>query len=612
MSEIQQNDGRNAAVKTGYSYGTPCYDQSTAGVTRCNTSASPEYGPIVGYASTTVTHYDYGGAVLNKQTTIFSQDANNTIGRPNIVDVMTSGNVILSRTDYDYATESISGLANMFSYNSQTITTQYQNGTTSAALSRKVTYTYDPAFQGGSQYGNLTHIYSYDDAAGTPYQTVRRRYYPNVSGNYWLVNKASVESLYAGNLATLLSGAWHYYDGASDHTTPPTKGTVTRTRAFDPTINCSDVPGGGGAGCINSGAYKTIDTVATYDSFGNTLTTVSYSDYGYRTFNSSGSQVYNSFPSQSRTTTIAYDATYKLYPLSVTNPLGQATTFQIYGFNGTLDGFQKQPGLLKQVTEANGVVTKYEYDPFGRLYAVYDGYNFTGFGDTNTSNGDPVSRYLYYDNNWNNATTFLNPAGNAPFFIAALQRPGSHPAPASSSSGYAFNEHTYYDGFGRPIQSRSAYNWLEGQALSRDIYSSTAYHANGQANCQTVPYDLAAYSDRGLVWPASPFHATACTSQPRTTTTYDVLGRPDIVTAPDGSTTNRDYAILNNVTLGGYSKFSQVMVYDANNHRSDSYTNARGQLIAVREYSGTASPLHPFRHHHLWLQCPWQPGGCVG
>ncbi len=46
---------------------------------------------------------------------------------------------------------------------------------------------------------------------------------------------------------------------------------------------------------------------------------------------------------------------------------------------------------------------------------------------------------------------------------------------------------------------------------------------------------------------------------------------------------------MNNVSLGGYNKFSQVMGYDGNNHRTDSYTNARGQLIAVREYSGTSS-----------------------
>jgi hypothetical protein len=122
---------------------------------------------------------------------------------------------------------------------------------------------------------------------------VRNRFYPNTSGNYWLVNKAGVESLYAGNLTTLLSGAWHYYDGATDHTTPPTKGLVSRSRAFDPTIECSDVPGGGGA--TRATAYQTIDTVATADSYGNTLTTVTYSDYGWRTFNSSGSRCTTAF-----------------------------------------------------------------------------------------------------------------------------------------------------------------------------------------------------------------------------------------------------------------------------------------------------------------------------
>ena len=252
--------------------------------------------------------------------------------------------------------------------------------------------------------------------------------------------------------------------------------------------------------------------------------------------------------------------------------------------------------MLKQVTEASGITTKYEYDPFGRLYAVYDAnttYNnddFAGFGNNDPGDGDPVNRYLYYDNNFNNVITFTNPLNDEPFVSVVVSRPGSYPAPANSNNGYAFNEQTFYDGFGRPIQNRSVWNWLDGQSKSREIYSSTDYHANGQAECQTVPYDLAYYSDspRNLNWPESPFDTTACSSQPHTSTTYDELGRPDVVTAPDGSTTNQDYLIRNDITLGGYSKLNQVTVYDANTHARSQFSNARGQLVAVREFSGTS------------------------
>ena len=597
VTQVEYDDGRNDPVKTTYDYTTPCYDQTDSGVNRCNTSTSPQYGNIVGFATTTQTNYDYNGStILNKQTTTFSQNANNTIGRPTQVDFMNSSSTLLSRTDYSYTTESIGGIANMFSYNSQTVSTQYQSGLGSAALSSKVVYAYDPVYQGntGTQYGNLTHIYEYDDAAAaTPYRTTRHWYYPNSSGNYWLVNHVGATGVYQGNGWTHLSARWTYYDGNSSHQTAPTQGAVTRSRQLlTDNENCNQISSPP-PGCIY--LYLTAESSYGYDSYGNQTHQYGSNEYHYQAFDNNWIPIPGSAPATETTTQISYETDYHLYPVQVTLSgtgfTSQTTTFQVYGFNGVgLTGFQEQRGTLKQVTEANGITTKYEYDPFGRLYAVYDGYdNFAGFDDTDTGNGDPVSRYLYLDNNWTHADSFLDPANDKPFFIHALNRPGSY-ATNSSSSGYAFAEETFYDGFGRPIQNRSIWNWLDGQSKSRDIYSSTAYHANGQVNCQTMPYDLAYYLDRGLVWPDSPFDPTSCTSKPRTTTTYDALARPDITTAPDGTTTNQDYAILNNVPLGGYNKLSQSTTYDAHNHRRDQFSNALGQLVAVREYSGTASP----------------------
>ncbi|MCP4424263.1 MAG: hypothetical protein GY803_07230, partial [Chloroflexi bacterium] len=183
-------------------------------------------------------------------------------------------------------------------------------------------------------------------------------------------------------------------------------------------------------------------------------------------------------------------------------------------------------------------------DPFGRLWATYD--NETNRGDIdNRGDGDPVTKYRYWDNNWNDpyGGDSLDPAGDAPFFIAVQQRPESFSAPANSSGGFAYNDQTFYDGFGRPIQTRSIWASVDGENLTREIFTTTEYDALGRAACATTPFDVPFYSDRNKVWPDSAFVPDSCASKPHTSTTYDALGRPLFVTAPDGNNTEHRYPI---------------------------------------------------------------------
>ena len=470
VTTVLANDGRNPSVKTTFAYTQPCYGQwgtPPAGAINCGVADSPQYGNIVGHQTTTQTNYDYNGTtILNKQVTTFSQAANTSIGRPTQVNVYAGSTTLMSETTNSYTTESINGLANMFTYTSQTTNKTYSNGSDTPYISSKVTYQYIPANQGGVQYGNLTHIKEYDDInAATYYRETRRTYYPNttlVGGTQnWFVGLVGVEGIY-NSAGSLINGTWYHYDGSNGSAnTPPTKGALTRLSKIVPT-SCGSV-----VGCTY--ARQTIDTYSSYNGYGNLTGTTTYSGYGYRYFNSSWTIIQESPPTTTaRTTNITYETGYNLYPVQVSNPLTHVTKFEVYGFkniNGTViavDGFQKQPGLLKAVIDPNNVTTKYEYDPFGRLHAVYDGYSdsdtqvsaFSGFGDTLPWNGNPVSLYKYWDNSWNNATIYLNPSGNAPFEITVQTRPESFPTPANSSSGFAFNEQTFYDGFGRPIQTR--------------------------------------------------------------------------------------------------------------------------------------------------------------
>ena len=179
-------------------------------------------------------------------------------------------------------------------------------------------------------------------------------------------------------------------------------------------------------------------------------------------------------PCSPRDTTLDPENDYNLYPISVSNELEHTTTFQIYGFNGVgLGGFQLQRGLLKSVVNPNGTETRYEYDPFGRLHAVFDNESFTGFGDETQFNGNPVVLYRYWDNTWNHSTTWLNPAGNAPFAISEHTRHGTF---NGVNGQFMFKVFTYFDGLGRPIQNQNRGVSIHGAGV-QDVVTVTNYNA---------------------------------------------------------------------------------------------------------------------------------------
>ena len=570
VTSVAMNDGRNPDVVTEYAYERPCYGQTSSNVGSyqnpiyCHTPGVNEYGNIVGFHKTTVTLNDYAGNPINVRLTEFEQVDNLTnkaqhgaIGRPKQIDqFLADGNTLMSQTTNDYVSEAVGGVGGFFTYTEETTTEQYQSGNTAISISSKVRYDYETGNQGGVQYGNLTNIKEYDDAnAGVNdfYRETRRFYTRNISGDNWLVGFMTSQGVYDSN-GSLIYSNYNYYDNTTNSATAPTQGKLMRT-SRGVVATCAEA--GGSGGCAH--ARKLTDTFFDYDVYGNQDEITTYTDYGYRTFDTNFYQLDNFPPSDGRTTTIAYDADYNLYPVSVKNHLNHETKFAIYGFknaSGTfvgLTGFQLQAGLLKRVIDPNGLQTTYEYDPFGRLFAVYDHSDTTGYGDTDPWNGNPLTRYRYWDTTWNDPWTTT-----APFAITTEARPDDYPG------SYNDSEHAtiqYVDGFGRVIQTRQRYMNVDGVG-ERDIVVVSDYNALGQVSCSSAPFTV--LTSAGTV-------TDSCTSKDHTATTYDALGRPLSNIMPDG---NQTYALTTPSTT--YS-------FDAKNHLTLSEVDPFGRLTEVGE-----------------------------
>ena len=299
------------------------------------------------------------------------------------------------------------------------------------------------------------------------------------------------------------------YDGAFDFSTPPEKGDLTRSAAYH-TISTS---------VTDPAKYYATDYA--HDSYGNRTVVTDTNGFAART---------------------AYDPIYHVYPLTLTNALGQAV---IYSYSYTL-------GKVISQTDANGASTQYSYDAFGRIKKV------ARPGDTLSY---PTEEYSYYDGGDNTRTD------QWPFLVGSWQR--GTPGLGWSSGGLATWGRTFYDGLGQVVQRQQS-------AEGGDLVQYTGYDGQGRVVTESVPYLATAYvySTNGQGQVVTPYK-TPDASKPLTLSRYDALGRTTVITAPDGT-----------VTKSGYLGWSTA-VLDANSHQRVSSADAFGRLTTVKEYDGS-------------------------
>jgi RHS repeat-associated protein len=307
-----------------------------------------------------------------------------------------------------------------------------------------------------------------------------------------------------------------YYDGHTSNATPPALGDVTRiTRWRD-----------------NAGSYA--HQAFAYDAYGNRIRQID------------GAQLDAGVPLLDRgiRTEWVYETSQRLYATRTrlpryfaTDGLPADTRFEEITAYDT--GYTC--GAATSLTDINGIVHTYSYDPYCRV-ASYENTQ-TGFERTiqYRYEGTPASQYLYVGD----------------------------PLPNNAGTGYRL---TYYDGLGRVWRERSRGDTSTSPARLTDAI----YDARGNVQSKSNPY----FSGNPIQW---------------TVTTYDWADRPLVVTRPDNSTNTYEYQFYTGTpfTLTDNIAFSLVKLtenIDASTDRiTYNYQSSWGDVVRVRrDESGTS------------------------
>ena len=303
---------------------------------------------------------------------------------------------------------------------------------------KRTEYQYDNGMTSGiDQYGELTRVREY--VGSTLTRETRVSYVPRFA--YWIVDCPSEVTIRNGQGA-ILSGTRYTYDSlANTYTSLPSRGDPVRVEEL-----------------VNGPDNWATTQVITYTAMTSSWLPTATAD------------------ANGRVTQITYDTNWRIFPTTVTNALGQTSTYQYDYIALRLTSAQGPNGSSTAIT--------YQYDAFGRLTKVIRP------GDTSTA---PGAAYTYYDT-------------ASPLRIDRQQ------------NGYTTS--TYYSGLGQVLQENRV-------SIGRQttIVSDYAYNAQGLQSAVYVPYRRT-YTGSYLAPSANADHASY---------EYDALGRLTEAVQPDGT-----------------------------------------------------------------------------
>jgi YD repeat-containing protein len=191
---------------------------------------------------------------------------------------------------------------------------------------------------------------------------------------------------------------------------------------------------------------------------------------------------------EGRTTATEYDSSYRAFPIKVTNAKGQTAQKE----------FDPATGEAVKVTDPNGYETRFIFDLFRRKVKEVKPYD---------SDGVPTTEFIYR----------LDCAPPKSVKVARRE---------TSGSAGTLDTIQFIDGFGSVIQTKSEYVSGLNQSVV-DVY----YDKLGRVSRQSNPYPMN----------TSESYSQPDTGQPFIRYSYDVLGRPVLITNPDTSKVCRTF-----------------------------------------------------------------------
>jgi RHS repeat-associated protein len=383
----------------------------------------------------------------------------------------------------------------------------------------RTTYDYVKTDQGGTQYGNLTHVkeFSWNGSSWQAYRASYTGYYPNPGGAYYPVAYPAFTNRYVCTepvnctTNTMTGQQLYLYDGNTNYAASPSVGKLTGERTLLRLHN------------NNPGDPRYADARYSYDNWGNRITSTVYTGEGDASGNPpSGAQVTTTCFGENTVPTGCANDNYYTYPLWSKNALNQQTSWAYSGQSNRGYLFGQPTGQ----TDPNNAASTLEYDVFGRLSAVRRP------GD---ESGTATLQIAYFDS-------------QTPFYTEASQK---------ISGTTTFTVRKYYNGLGQLLQTRQRSAVVNG--ASRDVQVDYFYDLYGQLKQQSTPHDVATTA------------AFAQLTSDLTTTVHDVLGRVVSVQSPDGAYPQRNsYLDLETQTT------------DARNYTTRSLLDVWGRTVEVR------------------------------